>query len=188
VLPRQYEAFSLHVRQNGGSSSNTLDSVCLYACDVNSCGDTCAPVRKRDFFPLGHPERPHRLWNETTDEWYTVSADQYNATISRRGNEKRAFTNNPRWNKWRVALYLPGQIQIINGVVVPADTQFPNNLGFFIGGTNQGTVSQQAAFGNFPIQMGTGGLHGCTMLAVISNRGVFMVRSPLAPPCHCLVD
>lgn len=42
-------------------------------------------------------------------------------------------------------------------------------------GTNQATVAVQRKFSKKEFQMGTGGLHGCTMMAIISNRGVWMV-------------
>ncbi|KAH7317127.1 hypothetical protein B0I35DRAFT_434610 [Stachybotrys elegans] len=37
-------------------------------------------------------------------------------------------------------------------------------------------VSQQREFGNEPFQIMSGGLHGCTVLAVVSNRGVWMAH------------
>jgi hypothetical protein len=133
-------------------------------------------VRKRDLSEVEKRDRQYRLWNETTNSWSEVSAAVHEAHLPRRALEKRAFSYSPRWNTARAAVYLPGQIALnSNGQVVPADTQFPTNEGFFIGGTNQGTVAVLREFGTDPIQLGTGGLHGCTMLAVISTRAVYIL-------------
>ncbi|KAM0454300.1 hypothetical protein ACHAPV_008379 [Trichoderma viride] len=172
TLTRGYDGYNLLKRQD-----DSLDSNCFYACEVSACGSSCAPVQKRDFSEVEKRDRQYRLWNETTDSWSEVSAAVYEAHLSRRALEKRVFITNPRWNAARVAKYLPGQIALnSNGQVVPADTQFPTNEGFFIGGTNQGTVAVLREFGNDPIQLGTGGLHGCTMLAVVSTRAVYMAH------------
>jgi hypothetical protein len=56
-----------------------------------------------------------------------------------------------------------------------SDPQFGPLLGFFT--KDERTVTEQGLFGDVGFQYGTGGLHGCTMLTVVSNRAVYMVRS-----------
>ncbi|KFY19636.1 hypothetical protein V491_04318 [Pseudogymnoascus sp. VKM F-3775] len=156
----------LRVRQDSGSSNPD----CFFACEIASCGNLCAPVEKRDVVPLGHPHRPYKLWNEAAADWEVVSADEYNTAISRRSIGKRAFTTEPRrWTVAKMMSYLPGQIRAeVNeetgeAEVTSMDKQFSQSrlIGFFSG--TEGTVSAQKTLGADIFQMGTGGLHGCTM-------------------------
>lgn len=55
-----------------------------------------------------------------------------------------------------------------------SDSQFETLTGFFAG--DERTIAAQGLFGDTGFQYGTGGLHGCTMLTVVSNRAVYMVR------------
>ncbi|KAK4505420.1 hypothetical protein PRZ48_003383 [Zasmidium cellare] len=68
------------------------------------------------------------------------------------------------------------------------DDTYPDMLGFFsddpkvsrpdgtLTAGNSRAVSQSDTFGNTAFQYGSRGLHGCTMVAVISNRGVWMAQ------------
>lgn len=64
----------------------------------------------------------------------------------------------------------------------PPDPQYGPTLGFFVptaedADTNERAVARQQAFaGSKNIQWGTAGLVGCTMVVLVSNRGVWMVR------------
>ena len=60
--------------------------------------------------------------------------------------------------------------------IPPADPQFATNIGFFAGGTDQRTVATQQTLGTRAFQFGTGGLHGCTMMCIVSNRAVYMAH------------
>jgi hypothetical protein len=116
--------------------------------------------------------------NEKTGEWYNVSQEEYHSDLARRGEiYKRAFDTERRWTTARIRAYLPGQVLPgADGEVRPLDGQFTSNKGFYAGGSEaEVTVSYQAEFGNTAFQLGTGGLHGCTMLTIVSNRAVWMV-------------
>jgi len=136
--------------------------------------------------PLGHPDNPYKVFNQTTDDWSIVSGDEYNRFLSRRSLERRAFTvDYARWTKARAARYLSGQAQ-----TPPTDNSFASSSGFTNtnGGPNEGTVSYQAEFatsGSF--EWVANGLHGCTVLAVISNRGAYMVRLHVLL-CQIIID
>jgi hypothetical protein len=126
------------------------------------------------------------LINETIGEWFDVSEEEYRSELTRRREVyKRTFLHDPiRWTPAKVRSYLPNQVKVTrpNGLpeVRPLDVQFPSSRGFYGDGDNgEVTVSQDDVFGNEPFQFGTGGLHGCTMLAIISNRAVWMVWKPL---------
>lgn len=127
-----------------------------------------------------HPQRiesralgEYQLYNATAAE---ISDEEDDSDAAPHELAKRVFkTDHRRWKTDDAKKYLPGQVRVTNGRVVPTDKQFSNTLGFFAGGTNQATVAVQRKFSKKEFQMGTGGLHGCTMMAIISNRGVWMV-------------
>lgn len=57
------------------------------------------------------------------------------------------------------------------------DPQFPSYGGFFSGAEgDMSTVAEQKTFGKTAFAYGTGGLHGCTMMAIVSNRAVYMAH------------
>ena len=91
-----------------------------------------------------------------------------------RGLKTGSFDYSPRWTKARVAEYVPGQLRLLNGVVSPTDPQFPMLDGFATKPKDQGTESAQVDFGTTCFQFGKGGLHGCTMLTIVSRRAVYM--------------
>lgn len=118
----------------------------------------------------------YQLYNATAAEISDEEEDDSDVDAAPHELAKRVFqTDHRRWRTDDVKKYLPGQVRVTDGRVVPTDKQFSSTLGFFAGGTNQATVAVQRKFSKKEFQMGTGGLHGCTMMAIISNRGVWMV-------------
>lgn len=73
----------------------------------------------------------------------------------------------------RVAPYLVNQI-VTNGKR-GWDKQYGNLDGFFSVQRDERVVSNEQTFGTQPFQWGTNGLHGCTMVTVVSKRAVWMV-------------
>lgn len=117
-------------------------------------------------------------------DWAIVSQDEYERLRARRSLDKRAFTISQRWNKARISAYLAGQ-----WLNPPYDDTFTWNTGL-VTGVNEGTVSEQAQFSTIgqSFQWVSAGLHGCTVLAVISNRGAYMASCILCSVKVILTD
>lgn len=160
-----HDIFSLLPRQYDGST-------CLLACDLETCGSSACPTsRKREEIPLHYPDHPYNFFNETTGDWRKVSGEEYKRLLAYRSLAKRVFAVNPRWNKVRAAAYLAGQ-----WLNPPVDNTFAWSSGLVIP-QSSGTVSVLQDFAtSTSFQLVGAGLHGCTVLVVTSNRGVYMAH------------
>jgi hypothetical protein len=113
-------------------------------------------------------------YNSTGDYWYYHSEPSVIRQIldqahRKRSLNKRAFDKlTGRVTAQKVDTYVKNQL------VGTKDPQFPNEPAGFFAGAMQ-TVSLLGQFGTDKIQYGTNGLHGCTMMTIVSNRAVYMV-------------
>lgn len=116
----------------------------------------------------------YRLWNETSEDFDDLSSDEYEAEIAERAIlSKRGWDTNPRWNKAKIGSYLSDQARDRG----PRDPQFGKMRLIVSEKVNSmATVSQSAEFAKEKaFQLGSGGLHGCTVLTIVSRRAVYMV-------------
>jgi hypothetical protein len=150
---RDYSAVGLKVKRD---EANVLLPDCSYSCGLDTCGGgSCANTKKKRLFePAQYPA-------------------QYAANSSR-SLQKRVFTSPPgRITKiTSIRGYVP---QVLEDVGY--DPQFRGNFGDVTAATNMATGSQQAPFGNVPLQWGARFIHGCTMFAITSKRGAYFVSS-----------
>jgi hypothetical protein len=149
--------------------------------DVPTCvplctpaGDACSGLR----IPL--VERKRSLWQNTNpeaepDDWAlrNVSLKPHENAIKVRHLAKRAIS---AITEGQITTYVPAQWD-------ESDGEFDQNFGFpsplveQVGDEeSDNTVTNQTRFTNIAFQIGSRGLHGCTMVTVVSNRAVYMVR------------
>jgi hypothetical protein len=165
------------VRQDGSTvgGNEPVDAACVALCDPDTCGSSVCPNQKRDLSQLDSTGR-FLVGNRSTEEWYPPIG----------GNDLRKrileYPTRGGWTPLRTAQYLSGMITGLG----TADTQFtPTNpeLIYPVFGDSETTVSQEEALGATKLQVGNGGLHGCTELTVISKRYVYMVRREVRVYC-----
>ncbi|KAJ5091599.1 hypothetical protein NUU61_006469 [Penicillium alfredii] len=153
-------------------------------CTGSSCGDSCVKA-DMDYFKNKDLDSTKRHFNTP----FNVSSDDDNDD----DNEEDSKLHKRTWNwtpsgrrvNWpgKIDEYLPKQVTSST----PDDDQFPQNLGFFAE-KSEATVSYMIPFKTArgrgrnrrmawldPFMMGTGSLHGCTMLAIVSKRAVWMI-------------
>ena len=141
------------------STDYDLYKSCFAACELSTCGSgLCART---------DPEiNPH-------DALAIAPSDPSNSTIGtemeERNMEKRLFLPK-RWTRAKAVSYL------VQTLVTNRNDPYFGQLQTYFDGTLR-TVINQRTFGDQPFQFGTYGLHGCTMLTVISRRAVWQVRS-----------
>ncbi|KAK3326737.1 hypothetical protein B0H66DRAFT_600847 [Apodospora peruviana] len=158
----QHGPHQLASRQTDEESSTTN---CNFLCDIETCGASCLlGAAKRDENGLPAVGGYSRL-----PAYY---ADSNSSSISSRSLlGKRAFDlPRGRMTADRADKYVMGNV-----LQSDIDPQFPDQpLGFFDG--DMKTVSQAETFGNDAFAFGTQGLHGCTMMTIVSNRAVYMAH------------
>ncbi|KAI9154907.1 hypothetical protein HJFPF1_07467 [Paramyrothecium foliicola] len=131
---------------------------------------------KRDLFDTQILQaRSYTLWNETSQDFDYISSEEYTAVLSERSElTKRVWTYDPRWTKAKIARYLSDQADDGGS----PDAQF-GDMGWLVSSAkNMATVSLQKQFrsNTKAFQMGTGGLHGCTVLTIVSRRAAYMAH------------
>lgn len=166
------------------------DPACFSYCDLDTCGSDNAPsclyssIQKRSVPGLFAPS--------------LAPEDDASALVQYNGSntfEKRVWkgidTTGKTIQTSEVSAYLSGQINEGNNY----DDQYGNRLPVYDEEGNNGhgtelTMSQQWQFSQGNVQIGTGGLHGCTMLTVVSSRAVYMGKfeSPIRPPILVLTE
>ncbi|KAL2827566.1 hypothetical protein BDW59DRAFT_160209 [Aspergillus cavernicola] len=151
----------------GPRQDETVDFACEPQCELNSCaGGLCTiGLTKRD---VGDWGREYSAWDRAN----TTAVRRDTSTLVRR--IFRYNTNSNRYNgraptRAEADVYLPAVL--VNN---REDDHFGAYEPFFDG--TEAPVMIQRTFGNEPFQLGTGGLHGCTMVAVISRRAVWMAH------------
>lgn len=137
-------------------------NLCRIRCSIETCGASGCSVIKRSIAPAPLTFEALSINNETSK--------------SNKVLEKRVFSF-PRREAWTPELLTTYIIQALAGQLV--NDLFANNAVetvMFLPDTSMATTSAaQTFFGSTKFQMGNGGLHGCTEIAIISKRAVYMV-------------
>jgi hypothetical protein len=107
--------------------------------------------------------------NETT-----ISPRAFNSPV------KRTFTTLTQDD---IPTYLPNQFNGSPDPTYGAPTALVEVSG---GEETDNTVVVQQEFENVPFAIGSRGLHGCTMVTIVSTRAVYMVSSMRSPCCFPL--
>ncbi|KAJ0426709.1 hypothetical protein BJY00DRAFT_270854 [Aspergillus carlsbadensis] len=147
------------------------DEAVAFACEPQCELASCAG----GFCPVSLAKRNIRNWETEYSAW-----ERANTTAVRRDTNslvRRVFrynTNSDRYNgraptRAEADAYLPAAL-----VNDRENDQYGPVEGFFDG--TEAPVMLQREFGDESFQWGTGGLHGCTMVAVISRRAVWMAH------------
>jgi hypothetical protein len=88
-----------------------------------------------------------------------------------------------KWTISKLDTYLPATIEKPDNFFDEKDKDGqPNVLGLVEGVTMDSVSRQKRFYRRTPFQVGTSGLHGCTVVTLTSNRAVWMVSSPF--PMH----
>lgn len=136
--------------------------MCRNHCNLETCGASGCTVVKRSIADAPFTFEALSLDNDTSEAKSVL--------------EKRVFTF-PSRGPWTPTLMTNYLIQAIEGGLGP-DPQF-SGIGVqnvLVQGTStMGTTALAETFGNARLQLGNGGLHGCTQLTIISKRAVYMV-------------
>ena len=141
-----------------------LDKSCFAYCELGTCTSSLCARNRPVISPYAVPanDRSSDVLNHTTE-----------IQVQERQFTKRAF-DEPRWTRSRAANYLVKQLVDNPGL---NDPYFGQLQVYF--DTTERTVINQDRFGDTAFQYGTPGLHGCTMLTVLSKRAVWQVRSQI---------
>ncbi|RYP05485.1 hypothetical protein DL764_003745 [Monosporascus ibericus] len=146
---------------------------CTASCDLDTCGGrACA------FTSINGLSRRYASLGDLTDGF-----GQTNSSIERTVLTKRLFrydansdeyTGDRQPTEGEIDAYLPD----VFGGAESAHFGDPLPLVHDLGAQNQDerAYSQQVEFGNRAFQIMAGGLHGCTVLALVSRRAVWMVH------------
>ncbi|KAM0597072.1 hypothetical protein ACHAPH_003346 [Verticillium nonalfalfae] len=158
-----------------------LSDKCVYVCDISTgCGSgasSCSIFDKRDYATEASTPQSagYTLWNETAQEYVQVSSDEYTAELIERSVLVKRWDENDKkgWNRASIGKYLFNQFHPQGKPV----EKFGKTRSI-VTGFDMATVSQQATFNakTKPFQLGSGGLHGCTVLTIISRRAVYMAH------------
>ena len=111
----------------------------------------------------------YQVWNDTSFDYTGVSIAELNELV-RSGSLSEGVwkTDDTGWGAQELDAYLPM-------LVDSKDADFEGRYFELIDGENDNTVSgefilkEEALF-----TLGTGGLHGCTIVTIVSNRAVYM--------------
>ena len=141
------------------TTDDPLDKSCFAYCELDTCTSSVCARSRPIISPYAAPaiDGSHAL-NATAE-----------IEVQGRDLARRAF-DEPRWTRGRAAKYLVQQL-----VTRLNDPYFGQLQGYFDG--TERTVINQDQFGDTAFQYGTAGLHGCTMLTIVSKRAVWQVRS-----------
>ncbi|KAK3945228.1 hypothetical protein QBC46DRAFT_433392 [Diplogelasinospora grovesii] len=136
-----------------------MSSSCEWLCEMGTCGSGCGLVsRSAPVDPLGRPLTPYRPSNHSG----TVGG-------RRRALGKRVFDWDKRWSAVNADKYM------VQSFTAP-DAQFID-VEWLITDGNMATVSREKQFTEgSPFQIGSGGLHGCTVMTLASNRAAYMAH------------
>jgi hypothetical protein len=158
-----------------------VDDHCKVACTSRTCGlGVCSLERRSDVLFQANKPKPlvTRLSRKETDDSNSTEPAGKPKLLNKRVFQVplNAATNtvNDFGNYVRRQF---GYDQNGGGFIDP-DPQFGDDMnGFFLDDDEDDTtVSHQALFGAQPFQWGTNGLHGCTMVTIVSNRAVWMAH------------
>ena len=171
------------VRVRGETDSSQLDYVspeCFPTCDLDVC----------HFLPPNQCPNPkiiaggEKRTASTLDEHRNLAGIDRVSTHSTYANETELdhlyerVPGNPwtsrYWNVRNSAKYLPGQSLPRKDFPAP-DPQYSRFMKYLADGETEAAVSAFDTFGNQLTQMGSAGLHGCTVVTVVSNRAVWSV-------------
>ncbi|KAK0646742.1 hypothetical protein B0T16DRAFT_446675 [Cercophora newfieldiana] len=165
-----------------------VDDNCRAMCDAPTCFLGVCPLRRRgelDFDAGGHSRpRPGLLpdynVNFGNDTDFDLDLDLANITVGPRLG-KRVF-GIPVTNVEETISYMKRQFRIPPHPMQPVDPDFGGNIpGFFSGGplgpiTTVSYERRLLAGNNQRFQWGTNGLHGCTMMLLVSTRAAWMAH------------
>lgn len=141
---------------------------CRILCSVATCGgDVCPFNLRRDVLLSGPPSY--------------ADDESYNATVAASGAigvlSKRDFTRKPL-TTLDVQRYIRGQFRQGGTASNYDSSTFPNEPSRFAIGNTAITVAHSVDFSqqNTGLQWGSPGLHGCTMMFIVSRRGAWMAH------------
>ncbi|KAK4153471.1 hypothetical protein C8A00DRAFT_33761 [Chaetomidium leptoderma] len=143
---------------SAAEAGGTMTSSCEWLCEMGTCRSGCGLVaRSAPADSLGRLFNPYRPWNHT-------SGDRHRRAIG-----KRVFSWDKRWNAKNADEYMVETFS-------KGDDQFETSEALTIDG-NMATVSREKLFTEgSAFQLGSGGLHGCTVMTLVSKRAAYMAH------------
>ncbi|KAK3294268.1 uncharacterized protein B0H64DRAFT_375071 [Chaetomium fimeti] len=145
---------------------------CLdYLCTITTCGSSSCDIGplRRSGCHDGSSDQPlrHQVWNDTSFSYAGVSRAELDKLLRGGSLTKRVFkTDDKGWGARELDEYLP---KLVEG----EDSDFKGRYFDLIEDKKENTVSGEFVFrGEEEFTVGTGGLHGCTIVTIVSNRAV----------------
>lgn len=131
---------------------------CYLPCTIDTCGSTCSPSLKRSLYARSI----HQDFNIENENVSFVGP--HTSKLN-----KRVFQVDPTSSPAALTTYLQGVTTTPNYDATVGDIQ-P-----LIVGKDMQTCTVSARLGRRNINIGSAGLHGCTVLILLSRRAVYMV-------------
>lgn len=156
---------------------------CDSSCDLGTCSSCNGPSKR------GLAERDFDLAITLNISAENVTLYPWSGKLEKRifriDNAGTAYLNPASPNGYTIGRVRTYMVQQVYATAGTYDNQYGGLNGFFV--DDERAVSQQYTFGTESFQFGTYGLHGCTMVAVVSRRGVWQVCS-LGQAHSCSAD
>ncbi|KAK5731517.1 hypothetical protein LTR17_011315 [Elasticomyces elasticus] len=164
--------WSPNLQDDGDNEGGVIS--CMALCDLDTCSSCSAGSARRSVEPNNDFGITSNGSNECRElEWTTEKLQKRVFRLGATGNTYLDPSVKSAYTLDRVAPYMVGQLRSTPsldrqyGAMRYTATQNPDT---------EAAVSQQQAFSTAAFQFGSAGLHGCTMVAVMSRRGCWMAH------------